>query len=102
MQDISPSADLLHHKFYKTATILPGPPSHKMKAILLFSLATLCLFSVMSEVKAADNEWLPYFILMSNSGPAPTMLSPAVLLTIGMGAIIVTQLIGGDKGYQKA
>ena len=68
-----------------------------MKAIVLLSLATLCLFSIVSEVKAADNEWLPYFILMSSSGSAPITLSPAVLLTIGVGAIMITQLVGGDK-----
>ena len=72
-----------------------------MKALLLLSLATLCLFSIVNEVHAADNEWLPYFILMSNSGSTPITLSPAVLLTIGVGAIMVTQLAGGARGYQK-
>lgn len=64
----------------------------KMKVLAVLVLATLCF---VSSVNAADNEWLPYFIMMSGSGSAPiTHLSPAILLTIGLGAAMLTQLHG--------
>ena len=68
-----------------------------MKVVAVFVLATLCLFS---SVKAAENEWLPYFIMMSGSS-APVTLSPTVLLSIGLGAVMLTQMIGtASKGHQ--
>ena len=64
-----------------------------MKMLAVFALATLCLFSVMNEARAAENEWLPYFMMMSGSS-APVTLSPAILLGIGLGAVLLTQMLG--------
>ena len=73
-----------------------------MKATFLFALAIFCLLSTLSEVKAAENEWLPYFILMSNSSSTPLTLSPTLLLVIGAGAVMLTQMFGGEQRRLKA
>lgn len=64
-----------------------------MKVFAVLVLVTLCFFSTVNDVKAAENEWLPYFIMMS-SGSAPITLSPVFLLTIGLGAVMLTHLLG--------
>lgn len=65
-----------------------------MKVFAVLVLATLCFCSSVNDVKAADNEWLPYFIMMSGSGSAPITISPVFLLTVGLGAVMLTQLLG--------
>ena len=74
----------------------------RMKVAFLLALATLCLFSTLSEVKAADNEWLPYFILMSSSSSAPISLSPILLLAVSIGVYMLFSEGKGDVQRLKA
>lgn len=67
-----------------------------MKIFAVLALATLCLFSVVNEARAAEDEWLPYFIMMSGSS-APITLSPAILLSIGLGTALLTQMLGSGS-----
>ena len=65
-----------------------------LKVLLVLALTAFCLVSSAKEGRAADNEWLPYFIMMSSGGAAPIALTPTLLITICVGVLVLTNFIG--------
>ena len=66
------------------------------KVLLVLVLATFCLVSGAKEGRAAENEWLPYFIMMSGAGSAPITLTPAVLVGVCVGAAMLTGFLNNS------
>ena len=68
----------------------------KIKVLLILAVTTFCLVSSAKEGRAADNEWLPYFIMMSGAGAAPISLAPTVLISVCVGALLFTNFLGSS------
>ena len=67
-----------------------------LKVPALLVLALFCFASSAKENRAAENEWLPYFIMMSGAGPAPLTFTPAALIGVCVGALMLIGLLDGS------
>ena len=71
-----------------------------LRVVLVLALTTFCLVSSAKEGRAGDDEWLPYFIMMSGAGAAPIALTPTVLISVCIGALVFTNFLGTGSGLQ--